>query len=277
MIKNVALFFLFHLILFSKNTVSIDTVFFYPTSFSIDEAKTESLNRCRKIAVEKTVPKKTIIAENAILEKMESDGEYHENAAFTSFHSSTSLGYITKETIELALPESFVENGFNYHISYKATVEVPKGERDSGLKINFYPKSRSVNDGEELVLFLNPSMNGFLYIFHFMPDQSVELMFPNQYLFDNALEKKSVFQFPSDDQIKIRLKALPHRKITTETFYAVFCKKEIPELNKIIQLNEHKGRTSAGDGSFEKFQSILAEIPLYQRIEAALQVLVLSK
>lgn len=275
--RKTVLIILLHFIVYSKNTVSIDTVFFYPTSISIDAAKTESLNRCRKIAIEMTVPKKTIIAGNALLEKFESDGEYHENAAFTSFHSSTSLGYIVNENILKSTPENFIKNGFNYRIFYKATVKIPEGERDPSLKIDCWSQSKSMNDGDALVLFTKSSQNGFLYIFHFMPDQSVELMFPNTYLINNRITKDSLNKFPPDDRINIRLAGLPDRKITTETFYAVLCKTEIPELMKIVQLNKKSGRISAGDKSFEMFQSILANIPLSYRAESACQVLVISE
>jgi len=261
-------------IAFSNESVSVDTVFFYPTSISIDEAKTESLNRCRKIAIEKVVPKKTIIAGNAILEKMESDGQYHENAAFTSFHNSTSIGYIVDENVVKSNPETFADNGFNYRIVYKAEVEIPKGGRDPSVGLEFWPNSKSMNDGEELILNAKSTIDGFIYILHFMPDQSVEIMFPNQYIPNNQLIKNEIKKFPEDERIKIRLTALPNQPMTAETFYAVFCKTDIPEMKNVVEVSSEAGRLSAGDNTFQQFQSILAKVPISTRIEAACQVIV---
>jgi len=275
-IVSISCFFLFA-VAFPKESVTVDSVFFYPTSVSIDEAKKESLNRCRKIAVEKVVPKKTLIAGNAILEKMESDGQYRENAAFTSFHTSTSVGYIIEEKILASNPQSFTDNGFNYHISYTAAVEIPQGERDPGMSLELWSQSKSLNDGEALFLYAKSSMNGFVYIFHFMPDQSVEMLFPNQYLPDNQLVKNEPEKFPKNENVKIRLTSLPGQPITTETFYAIFCKSEIPEMKIIVQISENEGRLSAGDESFQQFQSLLAQIPLSLRTEAAVQVLVIAR
>lgn len=261
-------------IAFSNESVSVDTVFFYPTSISIDEAKTESLNRCRKIAIEKVVPKKTIIAGNAILEKMESDGQYHENAAFTSFHNSTSIGYIVDENVVKSNPETFADNGFNYRIVYKAEVEIPKGERDPSVGLEFWPNSKSMNDGEALILNAKSTIDGFIYILHFMPDQSVEIMFPNQYIPNNQLIKNEIKKFPEDERIKIRLTALRNQPMTAETFYAVFCKTDIPEMKNVVEVSSEAGRLSAGDNTFQQFQSILAKVPISTRIEAACQVIV---
>lgn len=273
-IKYFTLFFLCHVIIFSKTTVHTDTVFFYPTSISIDEAKIESLNRCRKIAIEKVVPKKTIIAGNAILEKMERDGEYHENAAFTSFHNSTSIGYIVDEKVLKSSPVTFTDNGYNYRISYRAEVEIPTGDRDPSLRLEFWSVSKSLNDGDALVLNVKSTTDGYIYILHFMQDQSVEMMFPNQYLPDNKLVKNIIYKFPKDRRIKIRLTALQDRPITVETFYAVFCKTKIPAMTNIMQINETEGRVSSGHESFQQLQMVLAKIPLSYRTEAACQVLV---
>jgi len=258
----------------SGETVTIDSVFFYPTSISFDEAKIESLNRCRKIAIEKVVPKKTIIAGNAILEKMESNGIYKENAAFTSFHNSTSIGYIVDENVVKSNPETFADNGFNYRIVYKAEVEIPQGERDPSVGLEFWPNSKSMNDGEALILNAKSTIDGFIYILHFMPDQSVEIMFPNQYLPDNQLIKNELKKFPEDERIKIRLTALPNQPMTAETFYAVFCKTDIPEMKNVVEVSSEAGRLSAGDNTFQQFQSILAKVPISTRIEAACQVIV---
>lgn len=217
---------------FSSETVTVDSVFFFPTSRSIDQARLESLNRCRKLAVEKVVPKKTLIAANAILEKMESDGVYKENAAFTSFHNSTSIGYIVDEKVIKSSLDTFTDNGFNYHISYRAEVEIPEGVRDPSIGIEFWADSKSLNDGEALFLNAKSTMDGYIYVLHFMPDQSVKVMFPNEYVPDNKLVKNEIKKFPDDERIKIRLTALPGEPMTSETFYAVFCKTEIPEMKK---------------------------------------------
>ena len=272
---NISLFFVISII-YSGQTVSVDYTFFFPNSRSIDQARLESLNQCRKIVIDKVVPKKTLVAANSMLEKMESDGLYKENAAFTSFHNSTSIGYIVDEQILKANPKGFVDNGFSYHISYRAEVVIPSGERDPSMNISIWPESRSLNSGESLVLNVESTMDGYIYILHFLPDQSVEIMFPNKYFTDNRLMKDQIKKFPNDERIKIRLTTLPDQLMTSETFYAVFCKKEIPEMSEVIQVNSSGGRITAGDKSFKNFQSLLANIPLSYRSEAACQVIVVG-
>jgi len=273
---NIILLFVFGFIN-GGQTVSVDSVFFFPNSSSINQAKLECLNHCRKIAIEKVVPKKTLVAANSILEKMESDGNYKENAAFTSFHNSTSVGYIVDEKILEANPIAFVENGFRFKISYKAEVEIPSGERDPSNRIELWPESRSLNSGDLLTLNARSSIDGFVYILHFMPDLSVEIMFPNKYVPDNKLLKNEIKKFPDDERIKIRLTSIPGQSMTNETFYAIFCKTEIPDMEKLIAISSSEGRLSAGDSSFKEFQNILASVPLSYRSEAACQVIVVGE
>jgi len=88
------------------------------------------------------------------------------------------------------------------------------------------------------------------------------------------LIKNEIKKFPEDERIKIRLTALPNQPMTAETFYAVFCKTDIPEMKNVVEVSSEAGRLSAGDNTFQQFQSILAKVPISTRIEAACQVIV---
>ena len=45
-------------------------------------------------------------------------------------------------------------------------------------------------------------------------------------------------------------------------------------MKNVVEVSPEAGRLSAGDNTFQQFQSILAKVPISTRIEAACQVIV---
>jgi hypothetical protein len=207
----------------------------------------------------------------------EDAGAAMEQSTWSTFAFSTVAGYIIDETILAAELLSGTKPGaYDYRIVLEARVEPVKGERNPALRLEIDVAERYLKHGDELVVKVRSTRDGYLYIFDFLSDNSVLLMYPNALMTAAVIPGGEWLEIPTEQErargIRYRVAANPDVITTTESIYAVFTINPIADLDDLLKIQKDHVQFSAGDASFTNFQRWLSEIPLDQRAEKAVQI-----
>ena len=255
----------------------VDTTLVFPGSVAPSQARLVTLQAARAGGLERAMPKE--ISFVSLLSDImdETAGSAYEKSTWSTFALSSVTGHIIDEKILSSNLTELEEGGaYRYRIVLNARVVPVKGERDPSLRLELKVNERLLNDGDELIISARPSRDGYLYIFDFLSDNSVMLMFPNAHLPDNAVTGGAWLEIPSQVErnrgIRYRVAAPANVATTNETVYAVYTDTPIADLAGLIDVSEGYATFTAGDESFTDFQRWLAEIPLSRRIEKAVQL-----
>ncbi|MFA4838898.1 MAG: DUF4384 domain-containing protein [Candidatus Neomarinimicrobiota bacterium] len=255
--------------------VVVDTFKVFDESVPPLEAKNRTLAFARECAIQKAVPE--LVATSSLISDMRAEvgktGE--EQTSFSIFAISSQAGYIVDETV---LPiEMKPGNGvIRYNVKLKAKVEPTKGERNPSIALDLQAKSNYLHDGEQLILTAKSSVDGYLYLFYFLSDNTVLLMFPNFISKDNFCKANVPVQIPTPEDQKRGLRyvvsAIPGRKVTAENIFGVFCVNKIAGIDQFVGVKQGMALVTGGDESFTDFQKWLANVPLSQRTEKAVPI-----
>ena len=255
----------------------VDTTLVFPGSVAPRQAHLETLQAARAGGLERALPKE--VSFTSLLSDImdETAGSAYEKSTWSTFALSSVTGHIIDEqVISSNLTQLAAGGAYRYRIVLDARVVPVKGERDPSLRLDLKVNERLLNSGDELIISARPSRDGYLYIFNFLSDNSVMLMFPNAHLPDNAVTGGTWLEIPTVAErnrgIRYRVAAPPGVGTANETIYAVFTRRPIADLRALIDVPDGYASFSAGDDSFTDFQRWLAEIPLSQRIERAVQL-----
>jgi len=265
----------------------VDTSLVFPGSIAPRKARQEVLQVARAAGLEQALPAK--VSFTALLSDImdETAGAAFEKSTWSTFALSSVCGHLVDEKILSASPQPLEGDAYRYRIVLEARVVPVKGERDPSLRLELEVNERLLKDGDELIIRARPSADGYLYIFEFLSDNSVMLIFPNALMADNAVSAGQWLEMPTQQErargVHYRVAADPKALTTNETIYAVFSRQPIADLSGLMNVPVPKGSTrkgyvsfSAGDESFTEFQRWLSEVPLGQRIEKAVQLHIVS-
>jgi hypothetical protein len=254
----------------------VDTSLVFPGSVSPAQARQEALQTARAAGMEQALPAK--ISFTSLLSDImdETAGAAYEKSTWSTFALSSVTGHLVDEKILSTDLQPLEGNAYRYRIVMEARVVPVKGERDPSLRLDLEVNERLLTEGDELIIKARPSADGYLYVFDFLSDNSVMLMFPNGAMQDNAVSSGEWLEMPTRQErargLHYRIAAAPDALTTNETIYAVFTRQPIADLSGLIDVPEGYVSFSAGDDSFTDFQRWLAEIPLGQRVEKAVQL-----
>jgi hypothetical protein len=257
------LFLIFIFTYFQLNAVwvSIDTTFTYPTSVSINNARTQSKQKLRLALIEKALPVNVKVAgfmEN--YESSEGDEEFHKSM----FIQTGSSGLILKEQVlldEIQLGKEY----YKHHFSMKAFVENQDLERDPELRLDLNLNKKFFHAGDEIEISASPTKSGYLYLFYFLPDHTVMLLYPNSISNDNFLEVNKTTDLTSGYEFIANTDS--NNETVFGTLYAVFSIKKIDQLDEFVKLKEGLPVFSAGEESYTLFNNWLSKIPTKLRCE----------
>jgi hypothetical protein len=254
----------------------VDTTLVFPGTVPPARAKREALQTARAAGLEQALPAK--VSFTSLLSDVmdETAGAAYEKSTWSTFALSSISGHVVDEKILSAEVMPIEGNAYRYRMVMEARVVPVKGERDPSLRLELDVNERLLNEGDELVIRVRSNTAGYLYVFDFLSDNSVMLMYPNALMIDNAIAAAKWVELPTEQErargIRFRVAAAPEALTTNETIYAVFTRQPIADLAGLINVPEGYASFSAGDASFTDFQRWLAEIPLSQRIEKAVQL-----
>jgi len=259
----------------------IDTAMVFAATTSPSEARQATLQTARTAGLEMALPA-TISMTSLLSDVMdETAGSAYEKSTWSTFALSSVAGHIVDEKILTDRMEPLEGSAFRYRIALEARIVPVKGTRDPSLGLEVEVNDRLLEEGDELIIRARPSRDGYLYIFNFLSDQSVTLLYPNKHMRESQLTGGVWFQLPSRVErqrgIQYRVAANPDLPTTTETIYCLFSRQPIADLGSLTTVGIDYVSFSAGDESFTRFQQWLSEIPLSQRVERAVQLHIVSR
>ena len=279
--KNLSLFFIV-LILFSfanaqKNTaiwVTVDTSKFFEDTESFASAKQKTLDFARQCALQKVIPGEVVITSLLTDFSGQSGDIYEEQTAYSIFALSSVSGYITEQKIEFAKIAGFENNIFEYRVKLRAKIQPATGERNPAISLELQVKNNFIKDGEKLIVLAKPSVDGYLYLFDFMADNSVLLILPNRYMKDNFIKANKWLRFPPENTFNCFVELIPGTEMTAETILGVFCVNPIADIDKFQQAQPRSNLPGIilSEDSFVNFQKWLSNVPLSQRVEKAVKI-----
>ncbi len=259
----------------------VDTSQVFSNSVAPEQARLQVLQAAQAAGLEQALPAK--VSFTSLLSDVmdETAGAAFEKSTWSTFALSSVTGHLVDEKILFTDLQPMEGNAYRYRIQLEARVVPVKGERDPSLRLELEVNERLLKAGDELVVRARSSTEGYLYVFDFLSDNSVMLIFPNAYVSDNAISARKWLELPTRQEralnLRYRVAADPDALTTNETIYAVFTRQPIADLSGLINVPEGYVTFSAGDKSFTDFQRWLAEIPLGQRTEKAVQLHIISE
>ena len=259
-----------------KGWFLVDTTLVFPGTVSPARARQEALQTARAAGLEMALPAEVSFISLLSDVMDETAGAAYEKSTWSTFALSSISGHVVDEKILSTDVMPLEGNAYRYRMVMEARVVPVKGERDPSLRLDLEVNERLLNEGDELIIKARSSTDGYLYVFDFLSDNSVMLLFPNALMSDNTIPAVTWVELPTAQErargLRYRVAADPNALTTNETIYAVFTRQPIADLKGLINVPEGYVSFSAGDASFTDFQRWLAQIPLSQRVEKAVQL-----
>ena len=238
------------------------------------KARENMLKSLRNEAVSKKVG--TTVEITSLLTDLMSatNDEGYEQSAWSGFFKSTVSGVITDQKIEKdELNDLGSDKGYELQLTCRFYVVPVQGDRDPGFILDARLDKNMLNDGDELVINVKPSKDCHIYMFNLMADNNALLMYPNDHMKNNYVEKGNSITVPDPDirkYVRFRVGTMPGEEITSESIYVVCTKQPIPMIEDLPKVGRSLETFRGDSDSFVKLQRWLTKIPLDQRIEKAL-------
>lgn len=234
--------------------VLIDTSMVFSDAKALKVARIEILQYARQCALERVIPPN--ISVSSLITSMYSDNgiDVDESLAKSIFINSSLGGYFVNERHSFKEP-SFSLNSFTLSIVLEADI-LPR--YDNYAKMNYIDISLTDNyikSGKEIALKIKPYNEGYVYVFNFLSDNSVILLFPNTATRDNKILV--------DQTKELKFTAYKDNSFfsgpTIETIYVVYSTDEIFGWQQFKNnINSKSIIFSAGEESYQLFQKWLS-------------------
>jgi len=253
--------------------ITVDTVKTFPETESLVSAKNKTLAFARQCALQKAVPEEVAVTSLLTDFSAETKGISQEQTAYSIFALSSVAGYITEQKV-LDLTIIPLENNLiKCRIKLKAKVEPTQGERNPALALKLQVNDNYLPNGSALTIKARASQPGYLYLFDFMADNNVLLMYPNEYDENNKMPAGEWVEIPQAEY-RFTVYGMPVAEVTTETLFGILCVNPIAGIEDFqnVQPKDHLPGSIVPGDSFTEFQKWLARVPLSQRTEQTLQI-----
>lgn len=249
-------------------SVEVDTLQAFPTSVSLEQARIKTLQFVRQLAIEKALPLDVNISTFTSNMYVEKNAQFDEQTAVSVFMNCSSSGRIVKEEI---LDEYSIypkkSQVFSYKMKYKARILPLEIVYNSSLDIKINLSESLLRDKEDFSLSVTPNQDGYLYLFDFLPDNSVTMVFPTILFPANQLKAKEPWQQ------KLTAVVAPYASHSIETLYFVY---SLEPISGWEDFKSNRSATelvfSAGEESFVLFQNWLGKSDSAQRLEKMVQL-----
>ncbi|NLH93408.1 MAG: DUF4384 domain-containing protein [Candidatus Cloacimonetes bacterium] len=251
-----------------KVSVEVDTFRVFNDTFSLQQAREQTLSFAREVALQRALPADVTI--NTLLTDMyvERNYEFDEQTAKSIFMLSTSAGRFQAEEVLEAYPVfDKATHSLSYHIRYQAEVTRLPRVYNSAYDLKVSLSNTLLRDGDRFLVSATANSDGYLYIFDFLPDQSVTLTFPTRLYPNNKIEAGE----PWTQQLAAVV--LPGREHSIETLYFVFAAEPIAGWEDFCSnLSPTDHALSGGEDSFIQFQTWLGRSDPSKRVEKLAQL-----
>ena len=243
----------------------------FPNSMSRQVAEKQLQDQLRNEAIQKKVPASIDISTLFTDVTHETGSGVDEQSAWAGFFYSTVSGVITNQSeIENRYTDLGSTKGFELGLTMSYYVEPVKGERDPGFSVEATLQKNLLKSGEELIINVTPSQDCYLYLFNLMADQSIMLMYPNEYIPDNFLQAGKTLQIPNAKlrkMLQFKVAPLPGEALSSESVYIVCTQSAVPVNRNLPRIGKSVPVIASGSQNFLELQRWLTTIPLNQRVE----------
>jgi len=257
----------------------VDTVREYSRAVPIEYARARTLVQAREEALKQAMPASMTL--DSLISDLYGSGSYSPTAARSIFALTALPGYIVEEKILHADVERFEPDHYEYRVRMRARILPHIGQRDPALRLDLSVERQRLMEGEELVVSARATKAGYLYLFYFLYDQSVLLIFPLKSFSQRLGEANEEVVIPSEQDrqrgLSYVMMADPNTEVTYETLYGVFCTQPIEGAAEFFYNSGDKDYNKMGRDNFGKFQHLLAGVPMNSRVERAVQIEILRQ
>ena len=252
----------------------VDVVQEFSRVVPIEYARAQTLVQAREDALHQAMPEGMTLDE--LICDLYGCGNFSPNAARSMFSLISLAGYIVEERVQHADVESFEPDHYTYRVRMRARIQPNIGKRDPGLQLHMEVNRQHLMAGEELEVTARATKDGHLYLFYFLFDQSVMMIYPIRSFGDSVILADTTVRIPSQQEQARGLRYImmpdPNTDVTYETLYGVFCTQQLDLTNEIFLNPAQQGYNRMGMDNFSKFQRLLASVPVQQRVEQAIQI-----
>lgn len=234
--------------------VVVDTSMVFSDEKAIKTARIEILQFARQCALEKVIPPNMSISSLITSMCSENATKVDESLAKSVFINSSLGGYFINEKHSFGEP-SIGMNSFTLTINFEADI-LPRFDMHSQANyIDLSLTDNYVQSGKEMAVKIKSYTGGYIYVFNFLSDNSVILLYPNIAVKDSKILK--------DQTKELKFSAYKDSRTptgtTVETIYVVFSTAEIfgwqQFKNNVTSSNII---FSAGEESYQLFQKWLS-------------------
>ncbi len=248
--------------------VEVDTFRVFNDTVSLQQAREQTLAFAREVALQKALPVDVTI--NTLFTDMyvERNANFDEQAAKSVFMLSSSAGRFQSEKVLEERPVfDQASRSLRCHIRYQAEVVRLPRAYNSAYDLRVSISNTLLRDGDRFEATATANQDGHLYIFDFLPDNSVTLAFPTRLHPDNRIEAGE----PWRQQLGAAI--LPGRDVCVETLYFVFSADPISGWEDFCaNASPSDYALSGGEDSFIKFQTWLGRGDPSKRVEKLAQL-----
>ncbi len=248
--------------------VEVDSFKVFNDNVSLKEARSQTLQFVRQLALEKALPVEISINSITATMEVEKNAKYDQSVATGIFMMSASAGRFVSEKV-LSTSPVFDErnNAIKYKMCYLAEIIPLEKSYNPSLKLEVKLSETLLKDGDQFTLCVVPNTAGYLYLFDFLSDGSAALVFPNPDLPDNALQAGEKWERT------LRAVCDKERDYSIETLYFIYS--TVP-INGWEDFRSNRNASdlvfSAGEESFILFQKWLGKSDPAQRVEKLAQL-----
>ncbi|MCB5261189.1 MAG: DUF4384 domain-containing protein [Candidatus Cloacimonetes bacterium] len=249
-------------------TVEIDTFRVYNDDISLKEARVQTLQFVRQLALEQALPTDINLTSLTATMLVERDSRYDESVATGIFMMSSSAGRFVHEELLRTEPEfDGKSSSLRYRMRYRAQIMPLEKIYNPSLRLDVQLSETLLKDGDEFTLRVTPNASGYLYLFDFLSDGSATLVFPNRDMQENGLQAGQAWQQ------NLRAVSDPDRDYCIETLYFVYSLEPISGWED-FRSNRSADELvfSAGEESFILFQNWLSRSDPLKRVEKMAQL-----
>lgn len=252
--------------------VEVDTFRVFNDDVSIKDARSKTLDFVREIALAKALPVDVALTALTTDMYVERNKNFDESTAKSIFMMSSSAGRFLGENVLTARPD-FDErsHSMRYHMRYHARIVPLEKTYNSALSLSVKLSNTLLRDREEFDLTITANADGYLYIFDFLSDNSVAMVFPTLLYKDNQIKRNQTWK---ETLVAV---ADPNRELSIETLYFVFATDPISGWEDFrSNKNVDDLVFSAGEESFMLFQRWLGRGDPSRRVEKMAQLHILK-
>ncbi|MDD2230010.1 MAG: DUF4384 domain-containing protein [Candidatus Cloacimonetes bacterium] len=249
-------------------SVEIDTSQAFPISVSVEQARSKTLQLVRQLAMEKALPQDVNLSSFTSSQYVEKNFQFDERIATSIFMNCSSSGRIISEEISNDYPYFPKKSQvYRYFMKYKAKILPLEIAYNPSIDMNVKLSKTLLKDKEEFSLTVTPNQDGYLYLFDYLPDNSVAMVFPTLRFPANVLKSGEAWQQ------KLTAVIAPDAEHSIETLYFVFSLEPIAGWESFkSNLSDTELVFNAGEESFMLFQKWLGKSDPMKRLEKMAQL-----